>query len=497
MKELPYLFFEEEHSMFNFKKQGKMKEVTMEIPSGSFALLNKANSKGEKCIYLRYFTKGKYVKRSTDIWIQPDDWDVSSQVVTAGNPNAARINNRLINLKAAIDGKLLLHKGPITSDVLKDYMAEFRPDDKKDPEKPALPNIVNYALEVNDLLYNKSHYGYSSWYNKKKVIEAFEFYILNIERTSVPLLNEVTVGLFDRYIAYRKNILKNKSAEAINKTLVPLYAALRYAVDNGLVEQKDVSAVVQNFLPLKQRRYTDETDEEKVRYLTPDQMRRLYDYSKTIMRERTREIMDIFFFAYYACGMRISDIITLEWKHVDFEKKQIIKKQVKTKQEAGVPTPLSPKAIEILQRWLSYNRNPRFVFNLLDPGFDVSDDRALMMARNTKDKTFNKSLLTVSRNAKMPFTITMHTARHSFAVQAIHDGMSLHLLSKLMGHATIITTEKIYARFLEENVQNQIQSVMEMDLSKFPRQPEAPVQKENAYMPSTIRRNRNGFLPRT
>lgn len=49
-----------------------------------------------------------------------------------------------------------------------------------------MPNIVNYALEVNDHLYDKSYYGYSSWYNKKKVIEAFEFYILNFERTPHP-----------------------------------------------------------------------------------------------------------------------------------------------------------------------------------------------------------------------------------------------------------------------------------------------------------------------
>lgn len=472
-----------------------MKEVTMEIPGGSYALLNKPNSKGLMCIYLRYFINRKYIKRSTDIWIQPEDWDAETQTVKASNPNAARINNRLNNLKASLDGKLLLHKGPITSDVLKEYMSEYRPDDKKAPEKPSMPNIVNYALEVNDHLYDKSYYGYSSWYNKKKVIEAFEFYILNFERTPIPLLNEVKMDIFDRYISYRKNTLKNKSAEAINKTLVPLYSALRYAMDNGLLENKDVSPIIHNFLPIKERRYSDETEEEKIKYLTPDEKRRLYDYSQTILRERTREIMDIFFFSYYACGMRISDIITLEWKHVDFEKKQIVKKQVKTKQEAGIPTPLSPKAIEILERWLHYARNPRFVFDLLDPDFDVSDERALLMARNTKDKTFNKSLQAVSRNAKMPFEITMHTARHSFAVQAINDGISLHLLGKLMGHSTIITTEKIYARFLDDKVQEQIQSVLDMDLSKLPRHPEKVTSRVNVCNQTVTRKSRNGFPP--
>lgn len=451
-----------------------MKQVNMEIPGGSFALLNKPNAKGEKCIYFRYCINRKYVKRSVDIWIKPEDWDAKSQTVKSSHPNAARINNRLNNLKVTVDAKLLVHDGPITSDVLKKYMDgdERNKVIEAEQQKQKLPTIIEYALEVNNHLYNKSHFGYSTWYNKKKCIEAFEFFILNIEKEQVPHLDELKLDLFDRYISYRKNILKNGSAEAMNKTLVPLYAAIRYAVDNGVIEQKNVVSIINNYIPVKSRKYTSDTEEERVRYLTPEQMRRLWDYSQTIYRESTRKIMDLFFFAYYACGMRISDIITLEWKHIDFQKCQIVKRQVKTKQEAGVPTPLSPKAMEILYRWKARNCNDRFVFNLLDEDFNLDDERALMIARNTKDKTFNKSLQAVSKNAKMPFNVTMHTARHSFAVHAINNGISLYLLSKLMGHASIITTEKIYARFLEEKVSEEVQCILDMDLSKARRYPQ-------------------------
>ena len=470
-----------------------MQQVNIEIPGGSFALLNKPNQKGEMCIYLRYCINRKYVKRSVDLWIKPSDWDAQTQTVKSTHPNAARINNRLSNLKVAIDAKLLVHDGPITADVLKQYMDFDKKRDEKEEKQEQSPLFIEYALEVNNHLYNKSYYGYSTWYNKKKNIEAFEFFIVNYDRTEVPRLNELKLELFDRYIDYRKNILKNGSAEAINKTLVPLYSAIRYAVDNGLVEPKNVGCIINNYIPLKKRVYTSETEEEKIRYLTPDQMRRLYEYSKDISRESTRRIMDIFFFSYYACGMRISDLITLEWRHIDFEKCQIVKQQVKTKQEAGIPTPLSPKAMEILYRWQKYNRNSRFVFNLLDEDFDVTNERAMMMVRNTKDKTFNKSLQAVSRNSKMPFNITMHTARHSFAVQAINDGISLYLLSKLMGHSTIISTEKTYARFLEEKVSDEIQCIMEMDLSKLPRYPKAKRDKTSEVVVSPVRKSRSGY----
>lgn len=84
--------------------------VKMEIPSGSFALLYKPNQKGEMCIYLRYCINRKYVKRSVDLWVRPEDWDAKTQAVRSTNPNAARINNRLANLKVTIDAQLLSHE---------------------------------------------------------------------------------------------------------------------------------------------------------------------------------------------------------------------------------------------------------------------------------------------------------------------------------------------------------------------------------------------------
>ena len=214
-----------------------MKQLNMEIPGGSFALLNKPNAKGEMCVYFRYCINRKYVKRSVDIWIKPEDWDAKTQTVKSTHPNSARINYRLSNLKVTVDAKLLVHDGPITPEVLKMYLdgngrSEVQETEKK---KQELPTIVEYALEVNEHLYNKSHFGYSTWYNKKKCIEAFEFFVVNVDKTELPRLNELRLDLFDRYIDYRKNVLKNGSAEAINKTLVPLYAAIRYGIDNGLI----------------------------------------------------------------------------------------------------------------------------------------------------------------------------------------------------------------------------------------------------------------------
>ena len=46
----------------------------------------------------------------------------------------------------------------------------------------------------------------------------------------------------------------------------------------------------------------------------------------------------------------------------------------------------------------------------------------------------------------------MHAARHSFAVQALNNGMDVHVISTLLGHTSITATEKVYAKFLNKTL---------------------------------------------
>ena len=56
-------------------------------------------------------------------------------------------------------------------------------------------------------------------------------------------------------------------------------------------------------------------------------------------------------------GMRVSDIVTLEWKHIDFETKTLTKLQIKTRRILRIP--IVDEAIEILNRWKKKKVNHR------------------------------------------------------------------------------------------------------------------------------------------
>lgn len=50
----------------------------------------------------------------------------------------------------------------------------------------------------------------------------------------------------------------------------------------------------------------------------------------------------------------------------------------------------------------------------------------------------------------------MHVARHTFAVLSIKKGIDVHLLSRLMGHSSIVITEKVYADYIQSDVHKEV-----------------------------------------
>lgn len=51
---------------------------------------------------------------------------------------------------------------------------------------------------------------------------------------------------------------------------------------------------------------------------------------------------------------------------------------------------------------------------------------------------------------------SMHAARHSFAVFALNKGLSMSVVSRLLGHGSTDVTEKVYARFLPETLSAEV-----------------------------------------
>lgn len=63
----------------------------------------------------------------------------------------------------------------------------------------------------------------------------------------------------------------------------------------------------------------------------------------------------------------------------------------------------------------------------------------------------NLALKSIQAIAGISKSLTMHVARHTFATWALHSGVPIHVVSKMLGHTDIKTTQ-IYARVLQDDV---------------------------------------------
>lgn len=420
-------------------------------PRGNFVIRNKKpNDKGEVVVYLQYSINSEVAPKTTKVWIKPDDWDKKRQEVKGKHPSSARLNNQLKDFKERVDKLISAHEGVLTIDVLRQMLSgEYAPaiDAKK-------IDFIEYAHSYNQSCYESEKIAYSTFYNAQKYIDQFHRFLADECNQSSIYISELRIELFDKYKNWR--IKKGNKKQGINKMLTPLFKAVKYASDNELISQKVASTIVSNYFELKERSYKSEVEDGVVHYLTYEQMQQFVNLQPFVKHNRTREIMDMFLFSFHACGLRFSDILTLEWSHIDWDKKELSKNLFKGKIPHSVP--LSDPAMDILAMWQKKGYNDRFVFDLLPRSFDLKQESELNSKRNSKNRTLQTSLTAVGQKIvpELPFNLTMHVARHTFAVMALERKVTIHLISKLLGHSSIVTTEQVYAEFLPDTITQEV-----------------------------------------
>ncbi len=140
-------------------------------------------------------------------------------------------------------------------------------------------------------------------------------------------------------------------------------------------------------------------------------------------------------------GARVTSALTLEWKHVHFDRNAI-----RFDSKTGAYTaPMGPVARDVLER-LQFASKSKYVF----PSADLARPRTRAVAYVAIRKAVRKSGIPERGSYN-------HILRHTFASHAIMQGKSLVQVSKWLGHTTIHMTMR-YAHLAIEESQRQIES---------------------------------------
>ena len=145
--------------------------------------------------------------------------------------------------------------------------------------------------------------------------------------------------------------------------------------------------------------------------------------------ERDRAILETL----YSSGLRVSELVGLDWQHVDFEN-DCVRVFGKGRKERIVP--VGELALDALRAYRSELRN------LGQEGIETA---AVFVNRRGGRLTTRSVARFVKRYALRsgtPVAASPHALRHTFATHLLNQGADLRAIQELLGHASLSTTQR-------------------------------------------------------
>lgn len=140
----------------------------------------------------------------------------------------------------------------------------------------------------------------------------------------------------------------------------------------------------------------------------------------------------------YACGLRRSELLRLEPKHVDSKRGVLHIKQSKGKKDRIVP--ISERIIDMLREYYKIYKPAYWLFEGQQKGQPYSAESLQQVLKQALAK------------AKIRKPVTLHWLRHSYATHLLESGTDLRFIQELLGHNHSKTTE-IYTHVSTKSIQ--------------------------------------------
>lgn len=160
----------------------------------------------------------------------------------------------------------------------------------------------------------------------------------------------------------------------------------------------------------------------------------------TVLGLRDRAMIEIL----YACGLRISEMLNLEYSSIYFEDNFV---RVTGKRGKERIIPIGSSALDILENYLDVSRPELEAKSSKETGILFLNSRGNPMSRMGFWKILRKYVILANLSIK----IHPHTFRHSFATHLLEGGADLRAVQEMLGHADIATTQ-IYTNIDREHI---------------------------------------------
>lgn len=237
-------------------------------------------------------------------------------------------------------------------------------------------------------------------------------------------LKEITPSKMTEYFQQRT---KSSSIYQSRKDLICINSLFNRAIAEGYLISNPCKEIRRYRIPEKQPLYFSEKEFTTLLSIISD-----------------IDLKDIVIFAVQT-GLRQMEIITLTWSQINFKDGLLIldnREQI-TKSKKIRTIPLTLTALQILTKRQITGKTELIFTN-----------KGKMYNQNQLSRYFKQHVIKAGINDKLNF----HSLRHTFASWLIQKGISIFIVSKLLGHSDIKTTI-IYSHLRAEDLRNSINSL--------------------------------------
>jgi len=246
---------------------------------------------------------------------------------------------------------------------------------------------------------------------------------------SGPSLKDIDHNYVRSWLAHLKG--KKLVSKSLNRKISSLKSFFKYQLKIGVIETTPMTNVIS---PKSSKRLPVFVRESETKELTQSLNQSTEDW-KTL---NGKMLISIF----YATGMRLSELITLKEKQIDFSRSQI---KVLGKGNKERIIPVSKEAMQTIREYIQMKKRDfektDDVFLVTEKGKKVYPKYAYLLVKKILSKTS-------SLDKQSP-----HVLRHSFATHLMNNGADLNAVKELLGHSSLASTQ-VYTHNSIEKLKN-------------------------------------------
>ncbi len=269
--------------------------------------------------------------------------------------------------------------------------------------------IYNYRQELQNLGYSKSIVT-----NYPKYVQLF----LEFTPELLENINEEHIKTYSNYLQNRPN------KRRIDKLSESYIHSQQLAIKGFFDYLERIDQIKQNPFTLKLK--SPQHQERKI--LTQEEIKTLYKTAQTL--EET-----IILHLCYGCGLRRSEVINLNTKDIDLEKKLLYVRKGKNKKRRVMP--LTETIIKDFKKYQDFSIK--------------NQDEVAFLINKQGNRMTGGRIYTIFKNLlkRSPFggqgAFCLHSLRHSIATHLLENDMSIEMVRDFLGHSQLSTTQ-IYTR---------------------------------------------------